>query len=71
MYLFSVSNNNVFSLKPFWCSRIDFAAQAMGFGEDKLEAAQSLDTGTASGSDLGLLSFAWLSLSSAKPKPWI
>lgn len=71
MYLFSVSNSSVFLLKPFWCSRTDFAAQAMAFSEDEMKAAQPLATDTGSGSDLDLLSFARLSLPSAKLKHWI
>lgn len=59
MYLFSVSNSNVFLLRPFWCSRVDFAAQAMDF-EDELKAAQSSAMDTGSGSDLDLLSFTFL-----------
>ena len=43
----------------------------MGFCDDKLEADQSLAADTRRSSDLGLLVFARLSLSSAKPKPWI
>lgn len=71
MYLFTVSNCNVFLLKSFWCTRIDFAAQAMVFSEDELKAAQSPAMDTGSGSDLDLLSFACLSLTSVKPKHWI
>jgi len=54
-----------------YCFTTNFAAQTMGFCEDKLEADQSLAADTRRSSDLGLLGFTRLSSSPAKPEPWL